>query len=439
MLPMRFTKGSVITPSLSNGDAIMSSRSRRDFLRVGTLGVGGLTLPQLLSLRAAGAANEATKHKSVIIVFLNGGAAQLDMFDMKPDAPSEFRGEFQPVATNVNGMHVSELMPQHAKIADKYSIVNGLQVITSGHNLYEASTGYAGNVRPKRPSIGAVVSRFGKNDTNGMPAWVNRAGHADPAYLGPEHESFNPSGGLMKDLFSNGGLPNDKVELLKSLDVLGSDVDANGRLAASDAFTDKAIQMLASTRVRQAFDLKDEPEKVKERYGKASYGGTGLLQALRLAERGVSLITVYGPGNGKWDTHKDNFKIMRESILPHYDASISAMIEDLYTRGLDKDVLIAIYGEFGRTPRINKNAGRDHYPQSSFVQLAGGGMKMGQHIGNTGRRGDWDISRPKPYTIQNLIATFYHHLGISPSIKVEDGFGRPQYLLTEQDPITELL
>ncbi len=417
----------------------MSSHSRRDFLRVGTLGVGGLTLPQLLGLRAAGAADNAAKHKSVIIVFLNGGAAQLDMFDMKPDAPSEFRGEFRPIASNVGGMMVSELMLKHAKIADKYSIVNGLQVVTSGHNLYEASTGYAGNVRPQRPSIGAVVSRFGNNATNGMPAWVNRAGHADPAYLGPEHESFNPSGGLMNDLFSNGGLPEDKVELLRTLDGFAAELDAQGRLAASDAFTDKAIQMLASTQVREAFDLKDEPEKIKERYGKESYGGTGLLQALRLAERGVSLITVYGPGNGKWDTHSNNFKIMRDSILPHYDASISAMIEDLYARGLDQDVLIAIYGEFGRTPRINKNAGRDHYPQSGFVQLVGGGMTMGQQIGNTGRRGDWDISRPKPYTIQNLISTFYHHLGIDPSIKVEDGFGRPQYLLSEQAPIAELL
>jgi hypothetical protein len=208
---------------------------------------------------------------------------------------------------------------------------------------------------------------------------------------------------------------------------------------ATDTYTDRVLQMLSSTKVRDAFDVKKEPEELRERYGKASYGGVNLLQALRLAEAGVSLITCYGPGNGKWDTHKDNFKVNRDTILPHYDQSIPVMIEDLYARGLDKDVLIAIYGEFGRTPRINPNAGRDHYPQSGFVQLVGGGLKMGQTVGNTGKRGDWDISRSKPYTIQNLIATMYHVLGIDPSIKVPDNFGRPQYLLEQRDPIRELL
>ncbi len=413
--------------------------TRRSFLQVGGLGLAGLTLSDLYRHQAQAADAEQAKRKAVIVVYLNGGPAQHDMFDMKPKAPAEFRGEFQPIQSNVPGMDVCELMPNHAKIMDKMSIVNGLQVITSGHNLYEASTGFASNVRPKRPSVGAVVSRFGKHNRQDMPAWVNNAGHSDPAFLGPRHAAFNPSGGLMKDLFSNGGIPDDQTALLRSLDNFKSDVFANKELLATDTFTDKALQMLSSTKIREAFDLKKEPEEIKARYGTASYGGTGLLQALRLAEAGVSLITVYGPGNNKWDTHKDNFKIMRETILPHYDQSIPAMIEDLYVRGLDKDVLIAIYGEFGRTPRINKNAGRDHYPQSGFVQLAGGGMKMGQTIGDTGLRGDWDISRSQPYTIQNLISTFYHHLGIDPSIKVPDNFGRPQYLLAQREPIAELL
>ncbi len=428
----------MITLRGSKAGKLCDGISRRAFLRVGALGVGGLTLAELLRLRAFVAADEAASQKSVIVVFLNGGASQLDMFDMKPAAPAEFRGEFKPIASNVPGIDVCELMPKHATMMDKMSIVNGLQVITSGHSLYEASTGFAGDVQPRRPSIGAVVSRFGRH-IDGMPAWVNMAGHDDPAFLGPEHAGFNPSGGLMRDLFSNGGIEQDRVSLLRTVDRLRSDIDAHQQLLATDTFTDKALQMLSTTRVREAFDVKQEPEKIRERYGTESYGGVGLLQALRLAEAGVSLITVYGPGNNKWDTHKDNFKIMRDTILPHYDASISAMIEDLYARGLDKDVLIAIYGEFGRTPRINKNAGRDHYPQSGFVQLAGGGLKMGQTIGNTGVRGDWDISRSKPYTIQNLIATMYHVLGIDPSIKVPDNFGRPQYLLEQRERIEELL
>jgi len=414
---------------------LCNGMSRRAFLRVGALGVGGLTMSELLRLRALGAVDERARHKAVIIVFLNGGASQLDMFDMKPDAPAEFRGEFKPIRSNVPGMDVCELMPNHAKLMDKVAIVNGLQVITSGHSLYEASTGFTVK---GRPSVGAVVSRFGSN-VEGMPPWVANGGHSDPAYLGPEHAGFSPNGGLIRDLYSNTGVPQDRVSLLRSVDKLRREIDTDNELLATDTYTDRVLQMLSSTKVRDAFDVKKEPEELRAHYGKANYGGVNLLQALRLAEAGVLLITCYGPGNGKWDTHKDNFKINRDTILPHYDQSIPVMIEDLYARGLDKDVLIAIYGEFGRTPRINPNAGRDHYPQSGFVQLVGGGLKTGQTIGNTGKRGDWDISRSKPYTIQNLIATMYHVLGIDPSIKVPDNFGRPQYLLEQREPIWELL
>jgi hypothetical protein len=374
--------------------------------------------------------------KSIIIVYLNGGASQLDMFDLKPGAPAEFRGEFKPIQTRVPGYHICEHLPQQARIADKYSIVQGMQVITASHSLYEASTAFAGGL-VKRPAITAVASRFRKHD-NGMPAAVAMAYDAGPSYLGPSHTAFHPSGGLMRDLQA-GSVPRDRAALLQSLDQLRRDIDDASDLSATDAFTAKALEMLSSTRIRDAFDLAKEPEQVKQRYGKHDYGGVTLLQALRLAQAGVSCITVYGPGNNSWDTHKDNFKILKEKILPHYDQSLHAMIADLYDRGLDKDVLIAIYGEFGRTPRVNKDAGRDHYPQAGFVQLAGGGLKMARDIGNTGQRGDWDISRSKPYTIQNLFATFYHLLGIDPEIKVPDNFGRPQYLLEQREPIAELL
>ncbi|GIW78632.1 MAG: hypothetical protein KatS3mg105_0439 [Gemmatales bacterium] len=419
-----------------HGGKLCDGLSRREFLRVGGLGLTGLTLADVLRLKAQ-TPQRQTDDKSIIIVYLNGGAAQLDMFDVKPKAPSEFRGEFKPIQTNVPGFLVSEHLPLHAKIADKYTIVQGMQTITSGHSLYEASSGFASGV-VKRPAIGSIISRFDKRRDKSMPASVSMAYDAGPAYLGPKYASFSPNGGLMRDLYSNGGIPQNRVDLLRSLDNLRREIDAHEQLLATDEFTKKAIEMLASTKIREAFDVNKEPEKVRERYGKHTYGGVTLLQALRLAEAGVSCVTVYGPGNNKWDTHKNNFKTMKEQILPHYDKSIHAMITDLYDRGLDKKVLIAIYGEFGRTPRINKNAGRDHYPQSGFVQLAGGGLKMGQTIGDTGLRGDWDISRSKPYTIQNLFATFYHLLGIDPSIKIPDNFGRPQYILEQREKIEEL-
>ncbi|MGE3803034.1 MAG: DUF1501 domain-containing protein [Gemmataceae bacterium] len=410
--------------------------SRRGFLRVGALGLGGLTLADVFRLRAA-ANQPARPNKSVIIIYLNGGASQSDMFDVKPAAPAEFRGEFKAIDTSVPGIKVSEHLPMQARIAHRYAILNGMQTITSGHSLYEASCGFAGGVMPKRPAITSVVSRFCKA-AEGLPASVSMSFDAGPAYLGPAHAAFTPNGGLMNDLRASKGIPDDQVDLLKGLDRLRADVDASRELRATDTFTDKALEMLTSTKIRDAFDLNKESDKVKEKYGKHQYGGVTLLQALRLAEAGVSCITAYGPGNNLWDTHKDNFKTLKEKILPHYDQSIHALISDLYDRGLDKDVLVAVYGEFGRTPRVNKNAGRDHYPQSGFVQLAGGGLKMGQLIGNTGSRGDFDISRSKPYTIQNLFATFYQLLGVDAEIKVPDNFGRPQYILEQREKVEEL-
>ncbi|MBL8797793.1 MAG: DUF1501 domain-containing protein [Planctomycetia bacterium] len=413
--------------------------TRRNVLQIGALALGGLSLPDLLRLRASGAAQAKAAHKAVILVYLNGGASQLDMFDMKPDAPAEFRGEFKPIETNVPGMRVSEHLPLQSKIADKFTVLNGMQVVTSGHGTYEISTGFGGAVMPKRPSVGAVVSRFGRSADNGMPPWVSMMQDYGPAFLGAAHGAFSPSGGLMNDLRGGGSVPQERSGLLQSLDRLRGDAETGSELQASDAFTAKALEMLASTKVRDAFDLGKEPESVKAKYGKQVHGGTNLLLALRLAAAGVSFITAYGPANLKWDTHQNNFKQLREQVLPEYDRAIHAMITDLYDRGLDKDVLVLIMGEFGRTTRVNRQAGRDHYPASTSVQIAGGGFKMGQTIGNTGQRGDWDISRSKPYTIQNLYSTVYRFLGIDPDIKVPDNFGRPQYLLDQRETITELL
>lgn len=420
-----------------------SPLSRRDFLRVGGLGFSGIALPDLLrwqdATRAVHAADTAPSRKSIIIVYLNGGASQADMFDMKPQAPAEIRGEFQTIETAVPGLRICEHLPQQARLADRYTILTGMQVVTTNHSLYEAGTGFGGGVRPKRPAIGAVVSRFRTDRPADLPAWVNMGGESSPAFLGPAHAGFTSGGGLMRDLKSSDGIPAPRAGLLQDLDNMRNDLDATGDLAASDEYTHQALRMLNSTRVVDAFNLKQESPEVVERYGKASYGGSSLLLALRLAEAGVSMVTVLGPGNNQWDTHRNNFKVLRDRVLPQYDQSISAMIEDLYARGLERDVLIAIYGEFGRTPKINAKAGRDHYPKNCCVQLVGGGLKMGQVIGDTGVNGERDLSRSKPYTIQNLFATFYQHLGIDPGITVKDNFGRPQYLLRERDPISELL
>jgi hypothetical protein len=387
-------------------------------------------------LRARGAVNAKAAHKAVILVFLNGGASQLDMFDVKPDAPAEFRGEFKPIETKVPGIRVSEHLPLQAKIADKFTVLNGMQTIDAGHGTYEFTTGFSGRVMPKRPAVGAVVSRYSQSKDNGMPPWVSMMQEHGPAFFGAAHAAFSPSGGLMNDLRSGGTLPQDRTGLLRSLDRLQGAAD--GEVQATDTFTAKALEMLGSPRVRDAFDLTKEPESAKEKYGKQSYGGTSLLLALRLAAAGVSFITVYGPANLKWDTHEDNFKKLREQNLPEYDRAIHAMISDLYERGLDKDVLVLVTGEFGRTTRVNRKAGRDHYPASNSVQIAGGGLKMGQVIGNTGQRGDWDVSRSKPYSIQNLYASVYRFLGIDLEVKVPDNFGRPQYLLDQRESIAEL-
>ncbi|MCE9532263.1 MAG: DUF1501 domain-containing protein [Planctomycetes bacterium] len=424
--------------------------SRRDFLKVGALGVSGLTLADVLRARAATGRNST---KSVIMVYLPGGPSHLDMYDLKPNAPVEVRGEFKPIDTNVPGMRVCELLPLHAKIADKFAIVNGLQCIDT-HSAELLMRGHLGGP-VKRPVFGSVISRLhGSADTNGVPRYVALGGEngsdpGDPSYLGTAHRPFKPGGETMNSLSLVRGVSpeqlTDRKVLLKNFDSVRRDLDAKGEMAGVDAFTQRALEIITSPKVREAFDVSKEPKALQDRYGTAKR----LLQALRLAQTGVAVVTVSVAGTvlpvGDWDTHGKNdgrkfgqFEDYRQR-LPVFDKVIHTFLTDFYERGLDKDIAIVIWGEFGRTPKINKDGGRDHWAPAGHAMVAGGGFRMGQTIGDTGPRGERERGRSTPYTPANMLATLYRFLDIDPEATLPDFTGRPVYLLDTREPIDELI
>jgi hypothetical protein len=437
--------------------------SRRDFLRVGTLGLGGLTLADLLRLRAQAGFPGERGHKAVIMVYLPGGPSHIDMYDLKPDAPDEYRGEFKPIQTNVPGIQICELMPQHAKIADKFAIIRGLK--TQGNHdptelltgIPAAASGQIGSVR--RPAFGSVISKL--HGTDGpIPPYVSTSDHRllqsyddpeEPAYLGPAHRPFAVKGQVMKDLSLPPSIGLDRLKdrkgLLQSFDTLRRDIDTiEKKLSGMDSYQARALEMIASSEVRDALDLSHEPDKGLDKYGPA---GLDFLRARRLVEAGVSVVSVaarfsvkIGGGindPGGWDTHNYNFKILRAK-LPIYDQAVCALLTDLHERGLDKDVAVAIWGEFGRTPKIRaeNDDQRGHWPEAGFAFLAGGGLNMGQVVGETDARAE--RPRFRRYTAQNVLATLYHVLGIDPAAMTLDDFsGRPQYLLDHAEKIAALI
>ena len=418
--------------------------SRRGFLKVGALGVGGLTLADLLRLRAG--EPSVPREKAVIMVYLNGGPSHLDMYDLKPNAPAEYRGEFQPIRTNVPGMDLCELMPLQARIADKLAIVRSMKFQQQGHTPPELYTGFLDG---KRPSIGSVVSKL-RGSTASLPPYVylGDANHVGgPGFLGKAHEAFQP-GSKVDNLSLVKGMTLDRLgqrrQLLQSFDTLRRQIDdAEPSLGAIDAYTSRALEMITTNQARDAFDLNKEPDKVRAAYGK----GTEFLLARRLVEAGVPVVTLtprnQNPGpmcNGEWDHHDHIFRCLR-TVLPQMDQSIHALVTDLHERGLDKDVAVVVWGEMGRTPRIGTQkgtvAGRDHWPQAGFALLAGGGLQMGQVIGATDPRGERPLGRA--YTPQNVLATLYRVLGIAPDTTLTDHQGRPTYLLDDREPIAELV
>jgi uncharacterized protein (DUF1501 family) len=421
--------------------------SRRDFFKVGALGVGGLTLADLLRVRAH--ATTLTSSKAIIMVYLNGGPSHMDLYDLKPDAPVEYRGEFRPTRTNVAGMDICEHLPLQARIADKFAIIRNMRFRQQGHTSPEL---YTGQLTGNRPSIGSIVSKLRRDGgvIDAMPPFVSMGdgNHVPgPGFLGKAHEPYQP-GSRAANLGLAAGITRDQLAdrrtLLNTFDTLRRDLDAGrASLQAMDAFNSQALEMITSNRARDAFDISAEPERIRNLYGR----GTDYLRARRLVEAGVPVVTLTPENypvprdcNGQWDHHDHIFTCLR-SILPAYDRSVYALLTDLHERGLDQDVAVVIWGEMGRTPRVGAQrgtvGGRDHWPQSGFAFIAGGGLRTGQVVGATDARGE--NPRGRAYTPQNVLATLYHVLGIDPATTINDHQGRPVYLLDDREKVTELI
>ncbi len=411
--------------------------SRRSFLKAGALGIGGLTLADLL--RAEAAAGIGSSTKAVINIHMSGGPSHQDIFDLKPHAPKEFRGEFSPISTNVEGMHICEHLPMLATIADKFAAIRALVGSNAGHSSFQTHTGFNQKSLESiggRPSLGSVVSKVQGSSGNGAPPFASYNG-GNSGYLGATYQPFNPSRSG-NNLTLDRGLTTERVShrksLLDSLDRMKREADASGQMTAMDSFTETAIDVVTSGRLADALNLKKEDPRVVERYGRENQY---LLTARRLIQAGVRVVTMNASWGG-WDTHSNNFKNLSTRNLPTMDKGLHSLITDLDSHGMLDDVSIVVWGEFGRTPRVNRNAGRDHWPRVAMAFLAGGGMRTGQMIGTTTRYAEQAESRPVHF--QEVLATLYHNLGIDlETTQFIDPAGRPQYLLEQRDPIRELV
>jgi Protein of unknown function (DUF1501) len=411
--------------------------TRRNFLKIGAFGAS-LTLTDMLRLRAAAApAGQATpSNKAAIMIFLPGGPPHMDMYDLKPDAPVEYRGEFRPIATNVAGVQICEHFPLQARMWDKLACIRSI-VSVDEHSDSLVSTGYseAQNRTAHHPSFGSVVSRLRSGANSDVPPFVSLRGMGiglEPGYLGVSHRAFTPNGPAFDNLrLANGTTPQQVEErrgLLQEFDDLRRDIDASGAMAGLDAFQQRAFDMVASGAVRRALDLAREEPRVRDRYR----GIEQFLQARRLVEAGAGCVTL---AIGGWDTHDRNFEQCRQQ-MPIVDRGVSTLIQDLVDRGMDQDVVTIMWGEFGRTPRVNGNAGRDHWAPVMSALVAGG-LRMGQMIGSTSPRGEQP--RERPCSASQVLATLYRTLGIDPARQFTDGSGRPRYILDDREPIAELL
>jgi len=413
--------------------------SRRDFVQVGALGAS-LTMADIMRQRAMGAVKASgSKAKAAILIYLPGGPSHMDMYDLKPEAPKEFRGEFNPIATNVPGIQISEHFPMQAKMFDKLAVVRSL-VSVDEHSDSLVMTGYSENTNrtQQHPSFGSVMSKIRSADAGAqsVPPFVSLRGMSrgtEPGFLGVAHRPFTPGGpGLanLKPATANTGLNLDaRKDLLTGFDDLRRDIDASGTISGIDTFTARAFDMVTSGVVREALSNEKEAAPVRERYK----GVESFLTARRLVEAGVSCVTL---SIGGWDTHGNNFQTLKKQ-LPQVDRGIANLISDLHERGMDKDVAVVMWGEFGRTPKINGNAGRDHWSPVMSALVAGGGLRMGQAVGSSTARGE----RPKdrPYKVSNLLATLYSAMSIDPAQTFQNGSGRPMYVLDDRDLVTELV
>jgi hypothetical protein len=412
--------------------------SRRSFLKIGAFGAG-LTLADMLRSRAAANANAGrmSSSKAAIMIYLPGGPSHLDMYDLKPDAPAEYRGEFRPIATSVPGIQICELMPLQARMFDKLAVIRSI-VSVDEHSDSLVMTGYSENTNRQahHPSFGSVMSRLRGSGGNDVPPFVSLRGLSfgnEPGYLGISHRAFTPSGPGLENLRLANGVTTARVDdrrnLLQVFDDVRRDIDASGTMRGLDSFATRAFDMVASGAVRRALDLSREEPRVRDRYR----GVEQFLTARRLIEAGVGCVTL---AIGGWDTHGQNFQTLRRQ-LPEVDRGVSALVQDLCERGMDQDVVTIMWGEFGRTPRINGTAGRDHWAPVMSALVAGGGLRMGQAIGASSARGEYP--RDRRVTASQVLATLYRAVGIDPSLTFPNQVGRPMYILDDREPVTELL
>lgn len=455
---------------------------RREFLRVGLSGFATLSLPGLLRLRAEAEAAKRKPDTAVILVWLRGGISHLETYDPKPDAPSEFRGIYGTIPTRVPGLRLGELLPRHAKIADKFTIVRSMSHTGGGHpagslQMLTGDTDPQDKPKPVLPDWMTVANFLRADRGRSLPNYIgvnpvssyDGFGIAGAAYLGPSYGPFTVNGDPSAPHFE---IPNigfsdgaqaarfaGRVQLKEGLDRMERAVDRSGTMLAMDEFEAQALRLLTSPAAREAFDLTREPDSLRDRYGRNQWGQQCLM-ARRLVEAGVEIVTTTldGPLCGRvqnWDDHAVNQHIFDAYKLrmPYYDQAVTALIEDVCARGLDKRVLVIVTGEFGRTPRITEVAssgggvasgpagtiqpGRDHWPNAFSQIWAGGGIQTGGIIGATDKRGESVIERP--FNPGDFLATIYRHLGIdAPQVALPDFSGRPVPILPRGAPIPEL-
>ncbi len=435
---------------------------RRDMLRIGVAGTlgGTLTLPELLRRQVAAAdSGQAADDKdiSLIIVFLQGGLATIDTLDLKTEAPAEFRGEFNPIETNVPGIQICEHLPALAQQADKFSLIRSFTHTNSGHGAadhymltgYLPTAGFNSSLKPnnQRPAHGSIIAR--KLGPKGsvppyvcLPKMHNSAGSA---YLGSSMAPFvvnadpNAPDFAVPDLLPPPAIDSGRLgarrELIRQIDRFqkGTEVRANRNAKALSVFQQKAFDLITSASTRAAFDIASESVESRDAYGRHSLGQSCLM-ARRLVEAGVRCVTI---DHTNWDTHYNNFKVLKEDLLPQLNTALPTLLRDLYDRGTLQNTLVCVMGEFGRTPRVNKNAGRDHWGPSNTILLAGGGIQGGRVVGKTNVRGEKPAS--DPIGPEDLAATMYRCIGIDPDDEFHTPEGRPVKIVNNGQVVSELL
>jgi hypothetical protein len=443
---------------------------RRSFLQLGIAGMASVGLPSLFKAKAASAKlNQPSKDTSVILIWLDGGPGHMDMYDMKPEAPAEYRGLWKPIRSKVSGFDMTELYPKQAKITDKFSMVRSLYHDTGDHfagghrMLTTKDFGVSGaNNAQKFPGIGAIVNRELGSRRPGLPGYVALP-YASSIGLNPGYFGGHMIG-VQNDPFATGGDPNaanfqvknlefvnglsverldDRKTLSSSFDTMRRTVETSKTLEAMDRFTQQAYDFVSGANARTAFDLSREDPKLRDRYGRNTWGQSTLL-ARKLVEAGSTFVTVH---LGGWDHHWD-LKSGYENYLPKVDSLVSSLFTDLDERGLLETTLVVLCGEFSRTPKMNDGGnggppgskgtpGRDHWGNAMFCLMGGGGVKGGQIVGSTDRLGTRPATRP--VTPSNIHSTIYHVLGIDPKLHLIDPSGRPVPVLEDPEPIRELL